>query len=149
MSLLADSPAVAPGNFLSVAVLLAAVYVGYVLWIMSQMSKADGARPAAPFELGSRELADIQWGSAALVTFGYCFLVFVFVRWMERRNPVRSVIIFEIMAVYNSTQVLLNVYEAGMQTWRRSFRGQEGTTATKTQVIVINGHVGQGIHLGW
>lgn len=115
VSLLAESPAgLAPGNFLSVAVLLAAVYLGYVLWIMSQMSRVvDDApqRPAAPFELGTRGLADIQWGSAVLVTFGYCFLVFVFVRWMERRSPVRSVIIFEIMAVYNSTQVLLNVYE--------------------------------------
>ena len=37
-------------------------YVGYVLWIMSQMSRVVGdAKPAAPFELGTRGLADIQF----------------------------------------------------------------------------------------
>lgn len=38
-------------------------YLGYVLWIMSQMSRVVGdapQRPAAPFELGTRGLADIQ-----------------------------------------------------------------------------------------
>ena len=38
-------------------------YLGYVPWIMSQMSRVVGdapQRPAAPFELGTRGLADIQ-----------------------------------------------------------------------------------------
>ncbi|CAK8987968.1 unnamed protein product [Durusdinium trenchii] len=112
VSLLSEPPTnLAPGTPLAVAVFLAAWYVGYVLVVMSQMGSISHTAPAAPFELGTRELADIQWGSAALVSFGYCFLVFVGVRYMERRSSVRSVIIFEIMAVYNSTQVLLNLYE--------------------------------------
>jgi len=112
VNLIAESAAtgLTLGTPLAIAVLLAAVYMAYVLSVMSQLGKMVHAGPAAPFELGTRQLADIQWGSAVLVTCAYCFLVFIGVRWMERRSPVRSVI-FELMAVYNSMQVLMNVYE--------------------------------------
>ena len=42
------------------ASLLAVRYVGYVLSVMSQMGSISHSAPAAPFELGTRELADIQ-----------------------------------------------------------------------------------------
>ncbi|CAE7589219.1 CRP1 [Symbiodinium pilosum] len=100
------------GTPLATAVLLAAMYMAYVLSVMSQLGKTTPTGPAAPYELGTRQLADIQWGSAVLVTCAYCFLVFIGVRWMERRPPVRSVI-FELMAVFNVMQVLMNVYEIG------------------------------------
>ncbi|CAE7717507.1 unnamed protein product [Symbiodinium necroappetens] len=112
VNLIAESAAtgLTLGTPLAIAVLLAAMYMAYVLSVMSQLGKMVHAGPAAPFELGTRQLADIQWGSAVLVTCAYCFLVFIGVRWMERRSPVRAVI-FELMAVYNSMQVLMNVYE--------------------------------------
>ncbi|CAE7531917.1 PPR10 [Symbiodinium natans] len=112
VNLIAESAAtgLTLGTPLATAVLLAAMYMAYVLSVMSQLGKTTHTEPAAPFELGTRQLADIQWGSAVLVTCAYCFLVFIGVRWMERRSPVRSVI-FELMAVYNCMQVLMNVYE--------------------------------------
>ena len=36
-------------------------YMAYVLSVMSQLGKMVHAGPAAPFELGTRQLADIQW----------------------------------------------------------------------------------------
>ncbi|CAJ1350882.1 unnamed protein product [Effrenium voratum] len=113
VSLIAESSALGLtlGTPLGVAVLLAAMYVGYVLSVMWQGRAASGASSAPTGLARDGELVDIQWGSAVLVTFGYCLLTFLAVRWMERRSPVRSVLILEMMAVYNSTQVLLNVYE--------------------------------------
>ncbi|CAE8597748.1 unnamed protein product, partial [Polarella glacialis] len=96
----ANGPLLGPA--LSVAVLLAAMYAGYILpAFMYFGSRADQA-PAGP-------VIGVEWGSAVLITFGYLILVFLGVRYMERRSPVQA-FIFELMAVYNSVQVLLNLF---------------------------------------
>lgn len=57
--------------------------------VLAMLRLGEGStEPGASFELGTRRLTDVQWGSAVLVTFGYCFLVFVGVRRMERRLSV-------------------------------------------------------------
>eukprot|EP00931_Biecheleriopsis_adriatica_P005558 TRINITY_DN107058_c0_g1_i1.p1 TRINITY_DN107058_c0_g1~~TRINITY_DN107058_c0_g1_i1.p1 ORF type:complete len:729 (-),score=133.62 TRINITY_DN107058_c0_g1_i1:96-2225(-) len=109
INVIAESSAsgLALGPALGTAVLLAAMYVSYMLSILRSFPDAMPADASVAAE----QLADVQWGSVVLVTLAYGILTFLGVRWMERRTPIQSVV-FELMAVYNCVQVLLNAYEA-------------------------------------
>ncbi|CAE8735467.1 unnamed protein product, partial [Polarella glacialis] len=68
--------------------------------------------------------AQVQWSFAMLVTAGYIFVVFIGARLMERRPPIQRRV-FEYMLVYNSAQVVLNLWLAvslWSEAWNLGYR---------------------------
>ena len=91
-------------RFCCIMFLLALVYVYYVLplgWLNEQpfleQAVGDGGQRAGGI------YSEVSWVYALALSLGYVSIVFVGVRWMGARRPIRGYI-FELMASYNCLQ---------------------------------------------